>query len=181
MHQISIIDNFIEQEDIDLLINEINNPSETNPYPDYYSNRNGGTCLPYNDKVVAILKKYGKKSSEVHRLKNNLSSTVYTTKGYSSKWKPGSVLELHIDDVDLEEFIEYSTVIYLNAYPEYNGGKIYFPEKNFEYEPVKGSAVFFPQKDKRYIHGVTEIKDGYRYTLLFHHSSNIEFADPDLI
>lgn len=181
MDDIYVLENFIEKEDAETIIKEIDNPSKTLPYPEYYSNRNGGTALPYNETVVSILKKYAIKSSNAHKNFFNVKD-VFTTKGYSSKWRTGDKGEVHIDDVDKETFIEWSTVIYLNEPPEFTGGNIYFPYKDFEYIPVKYSAVFFPQGNRPDLqHGISEVTSGYRYTLLFHHSSKKEFADPDLI
>jgi hypothetical protein len=180
-HNIVVIENFISEEDAQSIIDEINSPSEVNPYPEHYKNRNGGTALPYNKKVLDLLKKYGDKSNNIHKEINNYSNNIYVTKGYSSKWVTGNHGEPHIDDIELEKFIQWSSVIYLNEPPQFEGGDIYFPQKDFTYTPVKFSAVFFPQQDKSYIHGITKVTAGVRYTLLFHHSSDIQFADPDLI
>ena len=181
MEKIFIVNDFISEEDSKKIISEINNPSSINPYPEHYSNRNGGTALPYNGIVLDVLRRYGNKANQEVKKLFSINSDIYTTKGYSSKWGKGSSGGPHIDDVDKEPFIEWSTVIYLNEPPEFEGGKIYFPQKGFEYTPVKYSAVIFPQKDISYIHGITEVKSGERYTLLFHHSSDIKFADPDLL
>ena len=51
MNRISVIENFITPEEAALLIAEQNNPSETNPYPEYYAKRYGGTAFPYNKTV----------------------------------------------------------------------------------------------------------------------------------
>jgi hypothetical protein len=181
MHQICVVENFIDKKCSNTIISEINNPSQINPYPEYYLNRNGGTALPYNQATLAILKKYSDKANKQIKNLFNLNFDVYTTKGYSSKWLKGFSGNPHVDNVEKEPFIEWSTVIYLNEYPEFEGGIIYFPKKNFKYVPVKYSAVFFPQQDSSYIHGITEVTSGTRYTLLFHHSSKIEFADPDFL
>jgi len=181
MSQIFILNDFIEEKDALTVISEINNPSEINPYPPYYNDRNGGTALPYNKTTINLLKKYSDKANNEIKKLFNLNFEVYTTKGYSSKWHKGSFGAPHIDDIEKETFIEWSTVIYLNEPPEFQGGNIYFPEKSFEYVPVKYSCVVFPQKDPSYIHGITEVTEGLRYTLLLHHSSNIKFADPDFL
>ena len=181
MHKIHIVDNVISSEDAQTLISEMNNPSESNPYPAFYENRNGGTALPYNKTTLGLMKKYGDKTRETVKALYNLDNDVYVTKSYSSHWTEGSFGGPHIDDQEKEPFIEYSAVIYLNEHPDFDGGKIYFPQKDFEYNPVKFSAVFFPQKDVSYIHGITEVTRGHRYTFLFHYSSDINFADPDLI
>ena len=58
MNRIHIIDNFITAEDAAVLIEEQNQPSEVNPYPEYYKNRFGGTAFPYNKRVMDLLIKY---------------------------------------------------------------------------------------------------------------------------
>lgn len=180
-NQIKVIENFIDKEDAKILIGEMDNPSSINPYPDFYSNRNGGTALPYNDVTVSMLQKYGEKVCKTISSLYNLEEEVYITKGYSSHWTAGTEGGPHIDDQEKEPFIEYSAVIYLNEYPDFEGGKIYFPEKNFEFYPIKYSAVFFPQKDKSYIHGISKVTSGHRYTFLFHACRDKQFADPDIL
>ena len=180
-NKIKIVENFISSEDAKSLINEINNPSDIKPYPEYYKNRNGGTALPYNDLTVSILKKYGQKANKIIQESYGLNEEVYVTKGYSSHWMAGSEGGPHIDDIEKETFIEWSSVVYLNESPDFQGGVLYFPEKDFSYTPVKYAGVFFPQKDVSYIHGITKVTEGHRYTLIFHHSSNVEFADPDML
>lgn len=176
--KIKIVDNFIDPVDADILISEIKNPSETNPYPQYYKNRNGGTAFPYNERVMSLLKKYGEKANRVQEQFFELNKRVIVTKSFGSGWKPGTLAGApHIDAVDLEPFIEYSTVIYLND--EFDGGEIYFPNKGFTYKPVKYSAVFFPGNSYEYEHGVNAITSGERYTALFMQSTKEEFMDPD--
>ena len=60
-----VIENFVSQEDADILIQEMKSPSEVNPYPDYYKTRFGGTGYPYNSRVLAIQKKYALKSNKI--------------------------------------------------------------------------------------------------------------------
>lgn len=176
--KIKIVENFIDHEDALALIEEIKMPSETNPYPEYYKNRNGGTAFPYNNKVMSILKKYAEKANRVQEEFFSTNKKVIITKAFGSGWNTGSKAGApHIDAVELEPFIEYSTVIYLND--EFEGGEIYFPNKNFVYKPVKYSAVFFPGNSYEYEHGVHAITSGERYTALFMQSTQEEFMDPD--
>ena len=65
MHRITVVDNFISDQDAQVLINEMNNPSEQNPYPEYYKKRYGGTAFPYNKTVMDLLIKYGHKSNQI--------------------------------------------------------------------------------------------------------------------
>lgn len=178
-HRIVVIDNFISEEDAKSLMSEINNPSEINPYPDYYKQRFGGTAFPYNKNVQSLLKKYGDLSNEKHKELNGFYDSIYTFKAFGSKWLPGSSGPVHTDAQDPEPWIEWSTVIYLND--EYTGGKIYFPRQRFEYQPKKYSAVFFPSAGTEYVHGISEILSGERYTLLYMHTSIKKNADPEFL
>jgi hypothetical protein len=179
MHRIHIIDNFITPEDAEVLIQEQKNPSETNPYPEYYKKRFGGTAFPYNKRVMDLLIKYGHKSNQIHKDQNGFVNPIYVFKAFGSHWTPGSVGGLHIDAQGPEPFIEWSTIIYLNDPSEYEGGLIYFPNQNFEYKPKKYSAVFFPSAGSEYIHGITKVENGFRHTALYMHTSLPEHADPD--
>ena len=112
--KIKIIENFILKEDALILIDEMINPSKINPYPEYYSKRNGGTSFPYNDTVMSILKKYGNKSNLIQKEFLKTKDDVIITKAFGSCWNPGGFGALHTDAVEKEPFIEYSSVIYLN-------------------------------------------------------------------
>lgn len=174
-----IIDNFIDAKDAADLIEEMKNPSEVNQYPEYYKKRFGGTSLPYNKNVINLMKKYAIKSNLVHqKLNPKENKDIKTFKGFGSWWKPGSYGSLHIDDQNPEPFIEYSTVIYLND--EFEGGKIFFPKKLFEYQPKKYSAVFFKSEGAEWIHGISPVENGERYVLLYMHTTNLDEVDPDL-
>jgi hypothetical protein len=90
------------------------------------------------------------------------------------KWLPGQFQNPHADkelhegpDAGLpNDFPHYdlSSLFYLND--DYEGGELYFPLQGVQFKPKKGAAYFFPG-DKNYIHGVTEIKSGVRYTCPF--------------
>lgn len=181
MHRITVVDNFITEEDAVTLISEMNSPSEVNPYPAYYSKRYGGTALPYNQKVMDILIKYGHKSNQMHQALNGYVNPIYVFKAFGSHWVSGTHGDLHVDAQDPEPFIEWSTVMYLNDPKEYEGGEIYFPNQGVTYKPRKLSAVFFPSAGSEYIHGIHTIKSGHRYTGLFMHTSKKQFADPEFL
>ena len=181
MHRITILDNFIDAKDAEILISEMNNPSEINPYPDYYSKRYGGTALPYNKNVMNILIKYGKKSNDIHKSLNGFAKPIHVFKGFGSHWIEGTYGDLHVDAQDPEAFIEWSTIMYLNDPSEYGGGEIYFPNQELIYKPRKLSAVFFPSAGSEYIHGINKITSGHRYTALYMHTSKLEFADPEFL
>lgn len=179
-HRIHIIDNFITPEDAQTLIDQQSDPhAERNPYPEYYAKRYGGTSLPYNKTVMDIMIKYGLKSNDVHKEQNGFVNPIYVFKGFGSHWLAGTKGGLHLDAQDPEPFIEWSTIIYLSDPADYEGGVIYFPNQDFEYKPRKYSAVFFPSAGSEYIHGITTVTSGHRYTALYMHTSIPDFADPD--
>jgi len=178
-HRITVVDNFISEIDAETLIQEVKNPSEVNPYPEYYNKRYGGTAFPYNSKVQNILKKYSDLSNEKQKELNGFHDPIYTFKAFGSKWLPGTSGAVHTDAQDPEPWIEWSTVVYLND--EYTGGKIYFPKQKFEYQPKKYSAVFFPSAGTEYVHGISTVETGERYTLLYMHTSIKKNADPEFL
>jgi len=90
------------------------------------------------------------------------------------RWLPGQFQNPHADkelhegpDAGLpNDFPNYdlSSLFYLNE--DYEGGELYFPLQDVKFKPKKGAAYFFPG-DMNYVHGVTEIKSGIRYTCPF--------------
>lgn len=178
-HRIHVIENYITPEDADLLVREMQNPSEVNDYPDYYKKRFGGTSLPYNKQVMEVLVKYGQKANEDHRRLNGYMHDIYVFKGFGSWWAEGKKGDLHIDAQGPEPWIEWSTVMYLND--DFEGGRIYFPNQNVVYAPKKYSAVFFPSAGTEYVHGITTVTKGNRYTALYMHTSLPQNADPEFL
>jgi len=90
------------------------------------------------------------------------------------KWLPGQFQEPHADK-ELHDgpdagkpndfpLYDIASLFYLND--DYEGGELYFPLQGLQFKPKKGAAYFFPG-DKNYIHGVTEIKSGLRFTCPF--------------
>lgn len=174
-----IIENFIDPEDAAILIQEMERPSEVNPYPEYYKTRFGGTGYPYNQRVLAIQKKYALKANAVHQEMNpEETKEIKTFKCFGSQWNVGGYGLVHVDDQNPEPFIEYSTVVYLDD--DFDGGVIYFPAFGFEFVPKKYSAVFFLSDGLKWKHGITPVERGKRSTLLYMHTTQTEHVDPDL-
>lgn len=87
------------------------------------------------------------------------------------KWNVGNFQNPHADK-ELHEgdaagmpndFPHYDlgSLFYIND--DYEGGELYFPVQEISFKPKVGAAYFFPG-DRNYIHGVTEITAGVRYT-----------------
>ena len=61
----------------------------------------------------------------------------------------------------------------------YDGGEIYFPNQGVSYKPRKFSAVFFPSAGTEYIHGISRVTSGHRFTALYMHTSLPQHVDPE--
>lgn len=90
------------------------------------------------------------------------------------RWLPGQLQMPHADKELHEEpnrgvpndfpYYDIAGLFYIND--DYEGGELYFPIQGIQFKPKRGAAYFFPG-DMNYIHGVTEIKSGIRYTCPF--------------
>ena len=90
------------------------------------------------------------------------------------RWLPGQFQKPHADkelhdgpDAGLPNDFPYydiASLFYLND--DYEGGEIYWPLQGVRIKPKRGAAYFFPG-DMNYIHGVSKIEKGIRYTCPF--------------
>jgi hypothetical protein len=86
------------------------------------------------------------------------------------RWPDGSSQAPHGDkenedgSLQISEIRNYdlSTIIYIND--NFDGGNTYFTQHDISIKPKKGSVLIFPG-DRHYIHGVSEVTNGTRYTL----------------
>jgi hypothetical protein len=82
-------------------------------------------------------------------------------------WRPGDSQLPHADKQNVDGSPnpypenDIASLMYIND--SYEGGEIYFEKQNISIKPKSGQAIFFPG-DVNYIHGVTEVKNGVRYT-----------------
>jgi hypothetical protein len=70
--------------------------------------------------------------------------------------KDGTLKPKRIRDYDI------SSVLYLND--DFDGGNTYFTQHDISVKPKQGSVVIFPG-DRYYIHGVSEVQNGTRFTV----------------
>lgn len=90
------------------------------------------------------------------------------------RWLPGQFQMPHADkELHVGEdrgkpndfpYYDLAGLFYIND--DYEGGELYFPNQGIQFKPKAGAAYFFPG-DMNYIHGVTEITSGIRYTCPF--------------
>lgn len=125
-----------------------------------------------NAKIIPII------NNMVARLKVEVDAffkvDAFPTSPAMVRWLPGQLQmphadkELHTgpDAGKPNDFPWYDLagLFYLND--DYEGGELYFPNQNIQFKPKAGAAYFFPG-DMNYIHGVTKIESGIRYTVPF--------------
>ena len=84
-------------------------------------------------------------------------------------WHKGGYAPPHSDSSDLEgnlnafQINKYVGILYLND--DYEGGELYFPDHNIKIKPDLCEFIIFPGGFEN-IHGVEEIKNGDRYTIV---------------
>jgi predicted 2-oxoglutarate/Fe(II)-dependent dioxygenase YbiX len=88
---------------------------------------------------------------------------------HAQKWEVGGFANPHSDSSDLEgnlnsfQINKYVGILYLNE--DYDGGLLYFPDHNIEIKPKTGQFIMFPGGIEN-VHGVSEITEGTRYTMV---------------
>jgi hypothetical protein len=100
---------------------------------------------------------------------------------HAQKWDVGGFANPHSDNSDNHgepnafEINKYVGILYLNG--NYGGGELYFPDHDIEFKPTPYSLIVFPGGVEN-IHGVREITDGTRYTMVsFWDFAEIEYSE----
>jgi hypothetical protein len=184
---IGTLENFLTEEELQALNGFIRNNESWDITQTHYNE--DGTVIydsGYWDGRVATYPTINQTSPEtvqtirsiVKRLKveidNFFNVTAYPTSPALVRWLPGNLQMPHADK-ELHEgenagkpndfpWYDIATIIYLND--DYEGGELYFPNQDIQFKPKAGAAYFFPG-DMNYIHGITTIESGIRYTCPF--------------
>lgn len=181
------IENFLTEEEIQYLSNFAKNNKSWDITESHY-NENG--TIIYDHRVwenrVATLKTLESTDQKVvdilnaiiNRLKSKIEDffdvEVWPTHPAIVRWPVGTLQMPHADK-ELHEgpdagtpndfpWYDLGTVFYLND--DYEGGELYFPLQGVGFKPKRGAVYFFPG-DKNFIHGVTPVTSGCRYTAPF--------------
>lgn len=165
---IVIIDNFVTNEDLLRIRKLANSVSIFESIPnDNWDNRVANTNILDSNyaELGEILKIYTNKLKiEIERyfdmtLGDRVPSLVI--------WREGDVQPPHADKQEIDGSPnnypenDIASLIYIND--DYEGGEIYFEKQGIFIKPIAGQAVFFPG-DINYLHGVTEVTKGIRFT-----------------
>jgi len=178
---------FIYDDELEKLNNFIRNNQIWDKTETHY-NENGTVIYDasyWEDRVVTFpnIEKTNKEIIEiimnmVERLKKRVDDLFEVDAKPTSpamvRWLPGQLQMPHADK-ELHDgpdagtpndfpWYDLAGLFYIND--DYEGGELYFPKQNIKFKPKKGAAYFFPG-DMNYIHGVTEITSGIRYTVPF--------------
>lgn len=176
---IHIVPNFVEADDAELWMKEAVNQGDRD-YPDYYSDRFGGTALPYNDNTRYLNKKYGRKAAEYVRELYGFKNSVYVYKVFMNHTtEEGYYGGIHTDSVDPEPWIEWSAVIYLDN--KFTGANLHFPNQDYIHKPAPLEAVIFPSAGASHLHGISKLKSGERFSVVVCLTSNPLKVDPDML
>lgn len=134
---------------------------------DYWS----GRTLHYKNVSDHILRKtmIETLSRTISKINSLDKRPVYCEHLSVAKWPSGYSLEPHADAENPSgcpahpyPWRNFAAITFLND--NFSGGILYFPNKDLRIKPNPGHTIIFPGT-LEYLHGVTEILDGNRYTI----------------
>lgn len=186
MHIVEI-ENFLTDEEHEYLFNFAKNNNNWDITESHY-NENGNIIYdhrPWEDRV-ATLETLLKTDSKVVEIQNEIIKRMKPiveahfnveaapTHPAVVRWPVGAMQWPHADkelhegpDAGTENdfpWYDIGTIFYLNE--DYEGGNLHFPRQQIAFKPKAKAAYFFPG-DKYYIHGVSKVTEGTRYTCPF--------------
>lgn len=165
MDKIKILDNFIDPYDCDFAIGFYNDLRDRKKFMDLEDGR-WLLVNPKLDEVKYLVNKYVAKISQIYE------TTFYPREIFVSFYRTSSELEPHIDFEHPKLKDSLGMMLYFNE--DFEGGEVYFPELDYQYKPVKGTAFIFPCNE--YLHGVKAITKGYRYAMPIEITPHKEFS-----
>ena len=95
------------------------------------------------------------------------SEPLYSDTAQLVRWHKGVELLPHADNVEPDgrpntsPHRSFSSLVYLND--DFEGGETYFPGHGIRFKPERGGLVLFGAGTE-YVHGVSRVKSGLRYT-----------------
>lgn len=188
---IVLIKNFLTNEDLKILWDIINNSTEadwglqlhyTKHLEDRAEEMTGNRDIEaagierttnWDDKVTPLSGKTNLVQDLPGRVSNFFDKNCgfeFRSFGTIQRMYDGTELKAHYDDrADVRHV--WASVAYIND--DYNGGELFFTNKNIEIKPPAGSIMIFPATEE-YEHGVRNVRKGpFRYVLpafIFDHS-----------
>jgi hypothetical protein len=175
------IPNFVGPEDAKNMINYFEAKAEM--WGDIAFYGSSGMGLQTNDPMLADYNLSGDFFDNLReRFKAHVESVfdreVRANTSHAQKWDVGGFANPHSDNSDNHgepnafEINKYVAILYLNG--NYEGGDLYFPDHDISFKPTPYALIVFPGGVEN-IHGVSEITQGTRYTMV----SFWDFADAE--
>jgi hypothetical protein len=178
MSKITVLENFIERNDIDLSIKLIDMLVSTNGQNSIVGKSDDPQALvqharhvftdPRYPEVEYLVRKYHSKVSEYDKT----YAGTYPHSVILVRYDVGGELELHNDFENYSpcDHCTHANAMYLND--DFVGGDIYFPEVGESFHPATGTLVYFPQTNVNedhsdMVHGVTPVTSGTKYLINF--------------
>ena len=171
-HDIIGYKNFVPQGDLQKIIDYVNSMGHL--WNDVAFYESYGMGIQGSDNSATA---YGLDADYFGTLKDRYQSAVAESHGravkpntaHAQKWEVGAFANPHSDNSDFAgnpnafEINKYVGILYLNE--NYSGGELYFPHHDITIKPEAGMFITFPGGVEN-IHGVTEITEGTRYTMV---------------
>ena len=156
-----VVENFLPDEEYQILSNFVNNPDQIDWIKESWSTERTPydslpeDCLELCEKIdltskLNCMNYYG---IEV----DNYPPRQHVLR----RWSNGSKMQPHVD-VYAQKHMHIVCMYYIND--NYDGGEIFFPDYDLKIKPKSNSLIVFPGNEN-YVHGVTEVSKGFRYTL----------------
>jgi predicted 2-oxoglutarate/Fe(II)-dependent dioxygenase YbiX len=169
INDVMIVDNFLDQQSCKLYVNYLKKT-------DYWE-KNGDDS--WNDRSINLstMTKEHLESMLDLRIKVkekiidffNLSKPLYSDIFQFVRWRIGDNLLPPHADAEFPDgtyhpfnYRNFASIIYLND--DFEGGEIFFPEKNIKPKIKVGTLVSFPGT-LEFLHGVSTVTTGTRYTI----------------
>jgi len=165
-----VFENRVIKENAPFIVNYIDNHKEDfgELGSNYWQGRTIYMSRIKDDKVRSILKEHKELLlSEFYRL-SEITQPVYIDSLHLVRWVEGYELKPHADgenpDGSKHEFHwrNFGTVTFLNE--DFEGGILYLPNQKIEIPSKTGYSAIFPGT-LEYLHGVTPVTKGVRYTI----------------
>jgi hypothetical protein len=178
-NEIVVINNFITQEEADIVMKcATEDPglwdgsNDGSGLKEWYGNQLRITPDNLKDKYLYFVNFFNMiqdRSKEIFSKEYNKTDFTYLPINSISR-RIGAGLGVHTDEISPdhpqynpnEKIITHGFVVYIND--DYEGGEIYYPQKNISIKPKALSLVMHPG-NKEYEHGVSEVFKSVRYSL----------------
>jgi hypothetical protein len=176
--QAKTFDNFISPEEVTKLLNFCKTTDIWRPVPDSFWDKRVINYYASTSEIKNILESLVIRIQDIMIKEYQLDKPVYPDTVDVVRWFEGMSQDPHCDDMsnvvgwnDKMKNRHFGCVVYLND--DYEGGRTYYPNHNFEIEPKSG-RVAIHLGDCNHMHGVTPVSKNIRYTVASFWSFNKE-------